>query len=127
MNEPIYDPQGAGQPQRTTLPAPQNPPAPRLPPPGAPHPDALVPQTNPWAIVSLASSILAWCGLFGIGGLIGIITGVIARNEILTSHGTQSGEGLAIVGIILGAMNVAFTCLFALCVSSLFGALFAGF
>lgn len=124
MSEPIFGPQSVGQPQQATWPAPQNPPPPRLPPPGAPYPDALIPQTNPWAIVSLASSVLAWCGLFGIGGLIGIITGVIARNEILTSHGTQSGEGLAIVGIILGAVNVAFTCLFALCVSSLFGFLF---
>ena len=34
-----------------------------------------MPQTNPWAIVSLCASLLGWCGLFGIGGLIGIITG----------------------------------------------------
>ncbi|BCX06108.1 MAG: hypothetical protein KatS3mg053_4046 [Candidatus Roseilinea sp.] len=126
MNEPIFDPPGASpvQPQQANLPSLQNPPSPRLPPPGAPYPDALMPQTNPWAIVSLASSILAWCGLFGIGGLIGVITGVIARNEILTSHGTQSGEDLAIVGIILGALNVVITCLFALCVSSLLSFLF---
>jgi hypothetical protein len=85
-----------------------------------------MPQTNPWAIVSLCASLLAWCGLFGIGGLIGIITGVVARNEILTSHGTQTGEGLAIVGIILGAINLLFTCLVAFCIFSVFSFLLAG-
>ncbi|MCS7055986.1 MAG: DUF4190 domain-containing protein [Thermoflexales bacterium] len=104
----------------------QHPPPPQLPPPGAPYPDALMPRTNPWAIISLTFSILGWCGLFGIGGLIGIITGIIARNEILTSYGTQSGEGLAIAGIILGALNVAFVCLLTLCSLSLVGALFSG-
>ncbi len=108
MREPTFDSHGA------------RPPLPQLPPPGASYPDALMPQTNPWAIVSLASSILAWCGLFGIGGLIGIITGIVARNEILTSYGTQSGESLAFIGIILGAANVLFACLLMLCISSLF-------
>jgi hypothetical protein len=72
-------------------------------------------STNIWAVVSLVSSILAWCGLFGIGGIVGIIAGVIARNEIATSRGTQSGDGIALVGIILGALNVFGTCFLLMC------------
>lgn len=73
-------------------------------------------QTNLWAVVSLVSSILSWCGLFGIGGIVGIIAGVVARNEIAASRGAQTGEGLALTGIILGALNVFGACIVALCV-----------
>jgi hypothetical protein len=73
------------------------------------------PQTNVWAIISLVSSILGWLGLFGLGGIIGVIAGVVARNEIAASRGTQTGDGLALTGIILGAVNIAFGCLIALC------------
>lgn len=76
-------------------------------------------QTNVWAVISLLSSLLAWLGLFGVGGVVGIVTGVIARNDIANSGGTQTGEELAIIGIILGALNVLLTCVGTLCVAAL--------
>ena len=125
MNQP--DPDRNASPQLPPRPAAPRPPALPQALSTQPYSDALMPQTNPWAIVSLCASLLGWCGLFGIGGLVGIIAGVAARNQILTSYGTQTGEGLAIVGIILGAINVLFTCLVASCVLSAFSALLAGF
>jgi hypothetical protein len=80
-------------------------------------------QTNVWAIISLVSSILAWCGFFGIGGIVGMIAGIVARNQISASRGTQTGDGLALVGIILGAINVFGTCLALLCFGLAFGSL----
>jgi len=77
--------------------------------------------TNALAIVSLIASILSWLGLFGIGGIVGLVTGVMARNEIKRSSGTQSGDGLALTGIVLGAVNVAFTCLALVCGVIFFG------
>jgi len=80
---------------------------------------ALPTTTNVWAVVSLISSILSWLGLFGVGGIVGIIAGVVARREIAASRGTQNGDGMALVGIILGAINIVGTCLFALCMFTL--------
>lgn len=71
--------------------------------------------TNIWAVVSLISSILSWLGLFGIGGIVGIIAGIVARNEIAASRGAQSGDGLALAGIILGSINVLLSCIGLLC------------
>jgi len=112
--------------QSTQTPDPE--PIPQLPPSSlpagvGPAPAYLspAPQTNVWAVISLVSSILAWCGLFGIGGIIGIIAGVIARNEITASRGAQTGDGIALAGIILGAVNVFGTCLVLLCIGLAFG------
>ncbi len=82
------------------------------------------PQTNAWAIVSLVSSILSWVGLFGLGGIVGVIAGVVARNQIRENPATQTGNGLALAGIILGAVNIVLTCIGLLCI---FGVLFGTF
>lgn len=73
------------------------------------------PQTNPWAIVSLIFSILSWIGLFGLGGIVAVITGIVARNQIRENPATQTGDGLALAGIILGGVNVLVTCIGILC------------
>lgn len=116
-----------------TPPAPSPVPAPQLPPPVSSPPPAYAgvspattyvsptAQTNVWAIISLVSSILAWCGFFGIGGIVGMIAGIVARNQIAASRGTQTGDGIALVGIILGAINVFGTCLALLCFGLAFG------
>jgi hypothetical protein len=114
--------------QSTQAPDPE--PVPQLPP--SPSPIATeagpapaylspAPQTNLWAVISLVSSILAWCGLFGIGGIIGIIAGVIARNEIAASRGAQTGDGIALAGIILGAVNVFGACIALVCIAFALG------
>jgi hypothetical protein len=82
--------------------------------------------TNALAIVSLISGILSWLGLFVFGGLIAIITGHMALNEIRNSYGSQSGEGLAIAGLILGYLNIIGGCIGLLIPIGILGASFLG-
>lgn len=121
-------------PAPTPAPTPTPNPAPQLPPSASPTPAYVsanptmayaspAAQTNVWAIISLVSSILAWCGFFGIGGIVGMIAGIVARNQIAASRGTQTGDGIALGGIILGAINVFGTCLALLCFGLAFGGL----
>jgi Domain of unknown function (DUF4190) len=60
-------------------------------------------STNGYAIASLVCSIVCF---FGIGSLLGIIFGVKARREISASRGYQSGDGLALAGIIIGIVTL---------------------
>lgn len=56
-------------------------------------------------ILGIVSIPLAFC--YGIGILFGIaafITGLIARRQIKDSAGTQSGDGMAIAGVVMGAI-----------------------
>jgi Domain of unknown function (DUF4190) len=78
-------------------------------------------ETNPWAIVSLVSSILSWIGLFGVGGIVGVIAGIVARNQIRDSAGRQEGDGLALAGIIVGAANILLVCIGLMCLMVVFG------
>ncbi|NJO82821.1 MAG: DUF4190 domain-containing protein [Blastochloris sp.] len=60
------------------------------------------PPTSTAAIVSLVFGILAWFGVVGIGAIIAIGAGHMARNEINKSSGQVSGSGMAVAGLILG-------------------------
>src|SRR5690349_4117992 len=53
----------------------------QTPPPTSPYGATPSAETNALAIVSLIASILSWVGLFAIGGIVGVICGVIARNQ----------------------------------------------
>jgi hypothetical protein len=57
-------------------------------------------QTSSSAIVSLIAGVLAWLGIFGLGG-------IVAKNEIRQSGGRIGGDGLATAGLILGYANIA--------------------
>jgi VIT1/CCC1 family predicted Fe2+/Mn2+ transporter len=59
------------------------------------------PTTNGKAIASLVLSLL---GL----SLLGVIFGHIARSEIRRSNGSQSGDGLALAGLIIGWVGTSF-------------------
>lgn len=60
--------------------------------------------TNGLAIASLACSI---GGFFcGIGFILGIVFGYIAKNQIDQSGGAQQGRGLAVAGLIIGWVGV---------------------
>jgi hypothetical protein len=59
----------------------------------------LVP-TNGLAVASLVASFFFWIG--GLGAILAIIFGFIARSQIKRSAGRQKGEGLALAGIIIG-------------------------
>ena len=60
-------------------------------------------KTNGMAIASLVSSIVCLCG---VGSILGIIFGVMAKKQIRESNGTQGGGGLATAGIIIGIVGI---------------------
>ena len=62
------------------------------------------PRTNGLAVASLVLGIV-W--LWWIGSILALVFGYPARAQIRRSHGQQSGEGLAIAGIVLGWVGVA--------------------
>jgi Domain of unknown function (DUF4190) len=62
---------------------------------------------SPLAIASLVSGILAWVFLPFVAAIIAIVTGHMARGEIRRSAGRFSGEGMAIIGMILGYSQLA--------------------
>lgn len=77
--------------------------------------------THALAIVSLILSILGLIGVLPLVGSIGgIISGQIARKEILEKPDLHSGEGVARAGIVLGwvgvALGLVFVCLILLAV-----------
>jgi hypothetical protein len=60
-------------------------------------------QTNGLAVASLVLGIV-W--VFGLGSILAVIFGFVARRQIRESGGRQSGEGMALAGIILGFVGV---------------------
>lgn len=71
---------------------------------GAQAPGAPV-TTNGFAIASLVLGIV-WA--MGIGSILALVFGYIAKDQIDKSAGTQTGRGMAIAGIVLGWVGVAF-------------------
>ena len=61
-------------------------------------------KTNGMAIASLVLGIL-W--LWGVGSVLALTFGILGRNQINDSAGTQSGSGMAIAGIVLGIVGIA--------------------
>ncbi len=76
-------------------------------------------QTSNWAIISLIAGILGWIGFVGIGPIVAIITGYMAKNEITRSDGHVTGAGMATAGLILGYINLGVS-LIGLCLVLLF-------
>ena len=81
-------------------------------------------KTNNWAVISLVLGIVALPATccYGIGifpAILAIILGFIARREIRESEGTQTGEGLALAGIILGAVVIVLGVVFCLMIVGL--------
>jgi hypothetical protein len=72
--------------------------------------------TNGYAIASLVLGIV-W--LWWLGSVLALVFGHTARNQINASDGRQSGEGLAIAGIVLGWIGIATFVWFALILGSL--------
>jgi len=60
------------------------------------------------AIVSLVAAIGGWSFVPVIGGVIAIITGHLAKNEIRESEGRLRGDGLATAGLVIGYACVGF-------------------
>jgi hypothetical protein len=67
---------------------------------------AAIPNSN-LAIISLISGILSWVLLPLIGAIVAVITGHMARREIRQSGGQLAGDGLALIGLVLGYVQIA--------------------
>jgi hypothetical protein len=79
---------------------------------------APVAKTNVLSIVSLITSILGF-------GLVGVITGHIGMNQIKKTG--EAGRGLAIAGLIIGYIGIAFGFIIVLIYGAIiFGALATG-
>jgi hypothetical protein len=90
-----------------------NPPPPPPPQYGASVPGAPggQPKTSGKAIASLVTGILALPGIccWPLGlvlGIVGIVLGVLSRKEIEGSQGQVKGAGLALAGLICGAVAI---------------------
>ena len=62
--------------------------------------------TNGYAIASLVLGII-WIG--GLGSLLAVIFGGIARSQINRTGGRQAGGGMAMAGLVLGIVGVVLT------------------
>jgi hypothetical protein len=63
-------------------------------------------RLNTSALLSLLSSISGFLCLWGVGGLLGIVLGLVARSELDRSSDREHGRGLATAGLVLGVVNV---------------------
>jgi len=62
-------------------------------------------RVNGSAVTSLVVGIL-W--LYGVGSILAIVFGYVARSQIDRGRGTQTGRGLATAGLVLGWIGVGF-------------------
>ena len=103
QSPPAQQPPGSyGQPQYPQAPPPQYPPVQY----GAPP---FQPKTNGLAVASLVLGILWVCS---IGSILAVIFGYMAIKQIDESQGRETGRGLALAGVILGWIGVAFLVLY---------------
>jgi hypothetical protein len=58
--------------------------------------------TSSLAVVSLVFGILGWTLLPGLGAIVAVITGHMARAEIRRGAGQLDGDGMAVAGLVLG-------------------------
>jgi hypothetical protein len=72
------------------------------------------------AIVSLVSSILGFTFFPVVGGIVGLITGYMARNETRSIPPKASGDGMATAGIIMGWVQVGLLVVGICCVAASF-------
>ena len=56
--------------------------------------------------MAIASLVLGIVWLYGIGSILALIFGYLAKGQIDQSGGSQTGRGMAIAGIVLGWIGV---------------------
>ena len=78
------------------------------PPAGGPVYGGYLPAAEPNGL-AIASLVCSLVGLFacGIPAVVGIVLGHVGYSQIRRSNGRQSGEGLALAGLIVGYLIVA--------------------
>jgi hypothetical protein len=75
------------------------------------------------ATISLIFGILSWFALPFVGAIIAIVSGHMARAEIRRAQGALDGDGLAVVGLVLGYAHMALVVLVIACIFLFFGGL----
>jgi type IV secretory pathway VirB2 component (pilin) len=61
----------------------------------------------------IGSLVLTFCCVVpGLAGAVAVVLGIRARNEVRQSGGQQSGDGMALAGIITGAIAFVLALLF---------------
>ena len=76
-------------------------------------------KTNTMAIISLIAGLVSWFFIPFLAAIVAIVTGHMARGQIKNS--TETGDGLAIAGLILGYLNIAMACVGILVFILIFG------
>ena len=71
--------------------------------PGYPSP-AAAPTTSGLAIASLVTGLFFWC--FFVPGVVSVVLGYLALEQIADSGGATRGRGMAIAGIVLGWVGI---------------------
>jgi hypothetical protein len=66
--------------------------------------------------MAIASMVLGIVWVYGIGSILALIFGYVARNQIRQRD--QGGDGMAIAGIVLGWVGIAGLILFIIIVAS---------
>jgi len=85
---------------------------------GAPTPQGAQPQgTSVLAIISLVSGIISvlCCSIF-VFNIVAVVTGLLALKEI--NRGEKTGKGMAMTGLILGAVFLVFSVVYWILVAS---------
>jgi hypothetical protein len=85
----------------------------------------LPPEEPPFRVCSMAAislfmGIMGWVALPFISAIIAILLGHMARLKIARSEGTLTGDPLAVAGLWLGYLNIAFVALMGVCGLGLF-------
>jgi len=55
------------------------------------------------------------CGilwLYWLGSILALVFGYVAKSQVDRSHGSQTGRGMAVAGIVLGWVGIGFLVLF---------------
>lgn len=68
-------------------------------------------RDNQMALISVIAGIGSWIMFPVLGAIIAIVCGHIARKEIRESAGTQGGDGMAVLGLVLGYSHLVISCL----------------
>ena len=85
--------------------------------------NATIRQTSSLAIVSLVFGVLGWTLLPLLGCLVAVITGHLGRAEIRRDPEQYQGDGLAVIGLVLGYVGIALAVLAAAVFVLFFGGL----
>ncbi|MEK7469417.1 MAG: DUF4190 domain-containing protein [Planctomycetota bacterium] len=67
-------------------------------------------QTNGLATASLVLAIASWACLGPLCSIPAVICGHMARGQVKRSNGTQTGETLANIGLVIGYINLLLWC-----------------